>query len=223
LRPDLTVHGYWAQFAKVAVAHLLAVASPGPDFAMVVRQSLAHGRRAAVWTSIGIGTAILVHATYALLGIGILLRTYPVALVSVKFLGAGYLAWIGARALTSRPRRGMAGAPAGAEAELSGPAEPAPGAAWTTGFLTNAFNPKVTLFFVAIFASLIDPATPKLIQAGYGLWMSGTTMAWFSMVSVFFTRDEVRRAFLRGGHWIDRAMGVVLIGLAAALAAASVG
>ena len=217
------MHGYWAQFIKVAVAHMLAVASPGPDFAMVVRQSITHGRRAAVWTSIGIGSAILLHVTYALLGIGILLRTTPVAFTSVKFVGAGYLAWIGAKGLMSRPRLGLSSAPAGAEAALSRPAEPAAHTAWTTGFLTNVFNPKATLFFVAVFASLIDPATPKVIQSGYGLWMSATTMAWFSMVSVVFTRDNVRSAFLRGGHWIDRVMGVVLIGFAVALALASAG
>ena len=215
------MQGYWAQFIKVAVAHMLAVASPGPDFAMVVRQSLAHGRRAAVWTSIGVGTAILVHVTYAVLGIGILLRTTPAAFMAVKLAGAAYLAWIGAKALMSRPRRALPGAPAGSEEDLSRPAEPTRGAAWTTGFLTNAFNPKVTLFFVAIFASVVDPATPKAIQGAYGIWMSAATMAWFCMVSLFFTRESVRAAFLRRGHWIDRAMGVVLIGLAAALALAS--
>jgi threonine/homoserine/homoserine lactone efflux protein len=217
------VHGYWSQFLKVAVAHMLAVASPGPDFAMVVRQSLAHGRRPAIWTSIGIGSAILVHVTYALLGIGILLRTYPVAFTAVKFTGAFYLAWIGAKALMSRPRHGLAEAPFGSKDAILRPAEPGRRAAWTTGFLTNVFNPKATLFFVAIFATLIDPATPRLIQGAYGLWMAVTTMAWFTMVSVFFTRERVRRAFLKGGHWIDRAMGVVLIGLAAGLALVSAG
>jgi threonine/homoserine/homoserine lactone efflux protein len=217
------VHPYWAQFLKVAVAHLLAVASPGPDFAMVVRQSIAHGRRAAVWTSIGIGSAILVHVTYAVLGIGILLRTNPVAFTVVKFVGAGYLAWIGVKGLMSGPRRGMGEAPAAAQAELSRPSEPSPRAAWTTGFLTNVFNPKVTLFFVAIFASVIDPATPRVVQGGYGLWMSASTMAWFTMVSVFLTREDVRSAFLRGGHWIDRAMGAVLVALSVALAVASAG
>jgi RhtB (resistance to homoserine/threonine) family protein len=216
------VHGYWAQFVTVAIAHMLAVASPGPDFAMVVRQSIAHGRRAAIWTSIGIGTAILVHVTYALLGIGLLIRASHFWFTALKIVGAVYLAWIGIKAFRSRPRSEMAAAPAGSEAELSSPAEPSPRAAWVTGFLTNAFNPKVTLFFVAIFATLIAPSTPKWMQAAYGAWMSLATMAWFSMVSMFITRDEIRRAFLRGGHWIDRAMGVVLIGLAVVLALASV-
>ncbi|HEY5227287.1 MAG TPA: LysE family translocator, partial [Opitutaceae bacterium] len=153
------MHGYWAQFAKVAVAHILAVASPGPDFAMVVRQSIAHGRRVAVWTAIGVGSAILVHVTYALLGIGILLRTYPYAFAAVKYSGAAYLAWIGIKALRSRPRSEMPVPSSRASADIANPAIPGTGAAWVSGFLTNIFNPKATLFFVAIFASLIDPAT----------------------------------------------------------------
>ena len=64
--PDLRL-----EFLKVALVHLLAVASPGPDFAIVLRQSLSHGRRAAIWTSVGVGTAILIHVAYSLLGIGL--------------------------------------------------------------------------------------------------------------------------------------------------------
>lgn len=217
------MHGYWPQFVKIAVAHMLAVASPGPDFAMVVRQSLAHGRRAAVWTSVGIGSAILVHVTYALLGIGILLRTYPVAFGAMKYLCAAYLAWIGMRGLMSRPRHAVAESPFGSKAAAERPAEPRPRAAWTTGFLTNVFNPKATLFFVAIFATVVDPLTPKLVQGAYGLWMSATTMGWFAAVSLLFTRDSVRAAFVRAGHWIDRVMGAVLLALAVALALAKVG
>ncbi len=215
------MHGYWPQFLKVALAHLLAVASPGPDFAMVVRQSIAHGRRAAVWTSVGIGSAILVHVSYALLGIGLLLKTYPVAFTAMKVAGAAYLAWIGLKGLMSRPRRDASLSPFGTPGGAARPAAPGPRSAWTTGFLTNVFNPKATLFFVALFASFIDPRTPKAIQGAFGLWMSASTMAWFATVSVFFTRDGVRAAFLRGGHLIDRAMGIVFLGLAAALALAS--
>jgi len=217
------VHGYWAQFAKIALAHILAVAAPGPDFAMVVKQSISHGRRTAVWTAVGIGSAILVHVTYAVLGIGILLRTYPLAFAAVKFAGAGYLAWIGIKALRTRPRHEMAAPPELAEPDLSSPVAPAARAAWVTGFITNLFNPKATLFFVAVFASLMDPATPRVIQAAYGVWMAAWTIGWFAMVAVFFTREKVRRAFLRGGHWIDRAMGAVFLAFAAALAVASAG
>ena len=68
------MHDYWIEFSTVAIAHLLAVASPGPDFAVVLKQSLSHGRRPALYTSVGIGTAILLHVTYSLLGLGLLIR-----------------------------------------------------------------------------------------------------------------------------------------------------
>jgi RhtB (resistance to homoserine/threonine) family protein len=206
------MHDYWIEFSKVAVAHLLAAASPGPDFAIVVKQSLAHGRRTAIWTSLGIGTAILIHVAYSVLGLGLLIRSSELWFAVVKFAGAAYIAWIGVQSLRAKPRDatgGVAGAP------------PSTHGAFATGFLTNALNPKVTLFFVSLFVLVVNPHTPKAVQAGYGLWMSVATMGWFSLVSVFFTRDDVRAAFLRHGHWIDRALGVVFLGFAVSLVFAS--
>jgi len=232
-----------AQFLKVALAHLLALASPGPDFAMVMRQSLAHGRRTAIWTSVGIGSAILVHVTYSLLGIGLLLRESPIAFAVLKYAGAAYLAWIGLKALgvgqiwggrSVSAGAGGTGGAGGAEfaaaradavpsERANHPTASGPRASWVAGFLTNVLNPKATLFIVALFAAVIDPSTPRWIQACYGLWMSVTTLLWFSAVSLLFTKESVRRNFLRAGPWIDRTMGLVLIGFAVALALAKLG
>lgn len=72
-------------------------------------------------------------------------------------------------------------------------------AAFVTGFVTNALNPKATLFFVSLFVMVVSPQTPKLVQLGYGVWMALGTMAWFSLVAVFFTREDVRRGFCGWG------------------------
>ncbi|MEN9662685.1 MAG: Threonine efflux protein [Verrucomicrobiota bacterium] len=201
---------YASEFARIAVAHLLAVASPGPDFAMVLRQSLAHGRRTAVWTSVGIGSAILLHATYCVLGLGLLLLSAAAAFTVLKYAGAAYLTFLGVEGLRSRRRSAD-------NVGLTGGTAPGPRAAFAAGFLTNALNPKAALFFIALFPVVVSPETPKLIQAGYGLWMSLATMAWFSLVSLVFTRETVRRSYLRQGHWIDRALGVVFLTFAAGL------
>lgn len=208
------MHDYWIEFTQVAIAHLLAVASPGPDFAIVVRQSLAHGRRTAIWTSLGVGAAILLHVSYSLLGIGLLLRSSETWFNVVKFAGAAYIAWLGIQSLRSRPREFTATAIETGNV----PASVAQRGAFTVGFLTNALNPKATLFFISLFAMIVSPQTPKLIQSIYGFWMALATAAWFSLVSVLFTRGDVRRRFLRHGHWIDRALGVVFLGLAVSLA-----
>jgi RhtB (resistance to homoserine/threonine) family protein len=210
------MHDLWGEFAKVALAHLLAVASPGPDFAVVLRQSFEHGRRVAVWTAIGIGTGIMLHVGYSLLGLGQLLRGAAVWFTVVKYLGAAYMAWLGIQSLRAAPRRDVA---------LDGDERvtaPNGRSAFATGFFTNALNPKVSLFFIALFAVVVSPSTPKRVQAGYGLWMVLATMAWFSLVAVVFTRARVREAFLRHGHWIDRALGVVFLAFALGLAVADV-
>ncbi len=207
---------YWPEFLTIVIAHALAVASPGPDFALVLRQSLAHGRRVAVWASIGIGSGIAIHVGYCSLGLGLLLKDSPVALNIAKYLGAAYLAWVGAQALRAKPREG--------DMDLSeGDAAPANGAAWLQGFIVNVLNPKAALFFVSLYALRVSPHTPPLFKLGYGVWLVLATMAWFCLVSVLFTQTEVRRRFLRHGHWIDRALGVVFLAFAAALVLAKLG
>ena len=201
---------YLPEFLTIVVAHALAVASPGPDFALVLRQSLAHGRRTALWSSLGIGCGLSVHITYCILGLGYFLKNSEVALATIQYLGAAYLLYVGLQALRARPRAG--------DLELApGPAAPTVGAAWLNGFLVNVLNPKAALFFISLFPLAVSVATPKLVQAGYGVWMTLSTMAWFSFVSVVFTQEKVRRRFLRHGHWIDRGLGVVFIGFAVSL------
>ena len=211
------MHDYWFEFLKVALAHLLAVASPGPDLAIVLKQSLAHGRRTAIWTSIGVGAAISLHVGYSLLGLGLLLRSSELWFAIVKYAGATYIAWLGVQSLRAKPRDASA-APAD-----SAPDAPSTRGAFAAGFFTNALNPKCTLFFISLFVLVVDPRTPKIIQAGYGAWMVVATMGWFSLVSVFFTREAVRARFLRYGHWIDRVLGVVFLAFAARLALAALG
>lgn len=215
---------YWPEFLTIMVAHLLAVASPGPDFALVLRQSLAHGRRTAIWSSIGIGCGICVHITYSLLGLGYFLKNSAVALTTVKWLGAAYLAWVGIQAIRAQARtgdidvgRGLSPTSTGTVGRKARPTSPTSRAAWLTGFLVNVLNPKAALFFISLFPLAVSVHTPKLVQAGYGLWMTVTTAGWFCFVSVVFTREEVRRSFLRHGHWIDRALGVIFLGFAVSL------
>lgn len=206
---------YWLEFGKVAVAHALALISPGPDFAIVLRQSLHHGRRTALWTSAGIATAILLHVTYCLFGIALLVRGSEVWFNLFKYAGAAYLAWLGVQSLRARPR-------VAAIDDHAEPTVPGDRQAFVTGFMTNALNPKVSLFFLALFAVVISAHTPRLVQAGYGAWTAVLTFVWFAFVSVLFTRPAVTRVFLRHGHWIDRVLGLVFLAFAVSLALATV-
>ncbi|OAI88543.1 LysE family translocator [Pseudomonas putida] len=197
---------YWAEFLTVALIHLLAVASPGPDFAVVVRESVTHGHRAGTWTAFGVGTAIFLHVGYSLLGIGLIVSQSIMLFNALKWAAAAYLVYIGFKALRARP------AAAGEAVQVS-TVERTPRAAWIAGFMTNGLNPKATLFFLSLFTVVIDPHTPLLVQAGYGVYLALATGLWFCLVAMLFSQARVRATFARMGHWFDRAMGAVLIAL----------
>ncbi len=206
-------HPYLHEFGVLAGLHFLAVTAPGPDFAMVVRQSLKFDRGSGVRTSLGISLGIVFHSAYCLLGVGWLLASSDVALTTVKSLGAAYLAWIGIHTFRSTP-------PAGADdppIEIRRPQAEAR-AAVLGGFLTNVLNPKAVLFFLALFSVVVNPRTPLVLRAAYCAWMGFATFLWFCCVSIFFSQTGVRRAFVSFGPWMMRILGSAFLVLAARLA-----
>ncbi|MGX1125158.1 LysE family translocator [Pseudomonas sp. HLS-6 TE3448] len=198
---------YWAEFLTVALIHLLAVASPGPDFAVVVRESVTHGRRAGTWTAFGVGTAIFLHVGYSLLGIGLIVSQSIMLFNALKWLAAAYLLYIGFKALRARPAK------PGSDEVQAATVERTPRGAFVAGFMTNGLNPKATLFFLSLFTVVINPHTPLLVQAGYGVYLALATGLWFCLVAMLFSQQRVRAGFARMGHWFDRAMGAVLVAL----------
>lgn len=207
---------YWQEFLLIATAHLLAVASPGPDFAIVMRQSLIFGRKPAIVTSIGIGLAIYVHVAIALIGVGALIKGTLWLFTSIKVAGALYLGYIGLQAIRAKKSEG------GLNQNESTNEKMPLSKAFRQGFITNVLNPKATLFFFSLFSSLISSSTPLKIQAIYGVWMAFATGAWFTSLSFLLSHQRVRQFFGNFGHWIDRILGVFLIGLALVLLFAQV-
>ncbi|MDP4547504.1 LysE family translocator [Marinobacter sp. MDS2] len=203
------MQNYWLEFLTVALIHLLAVASPGPDFAVMLRQAITQTRRNALLSAVGIGLGILLHVGYSLLGIGLIIQQSVMLFTVLKVIGALYLLWIAWHCLRAKP--------GGIHVETKNGKVQSGWAAFRLGFLTNVLNPKATLFFVSLFSVVINPETPVLLQAGYGFYMAVATGLWFTLVALFFTHPRVRRGFNRFGHWLDRVMGGVLVLLAGQL------
>lgn len=214
----LSAHG--AEFLALASIHLLAVLAPGPDFAVTVHQSLRYGRRAGVCTALGIGAGISVHVLYTLLGVGALIHAWPWLLQLAQLLGGGYLLYLGAMFIwrasgaPATPEAGEAVNEAGdtaANAAVNATATRSARQSWWLGFWTNATNPKATLFFLAVFTTVVSTATPLQVQILYGLWMCAVNAAWFVLVSLLFTNPSIRKRFLRCRAVLERLMGALLL------------
>src|SRR5579871_852922 len=97
------MHTYLAEFITVASLHLLAVMSPGPDFVLISRNSLVYSRKTGIYSALGLALGISVHITYSLIGIGYIISKSILIFSTIKFLGAGYLIYIGYKSLRAKP------------------------------------------------------------------------------------------------------------------------
>ncbi len=202
----------WSIFSAVVIAHALGVASPGPDFAVVVRQSLKHGSRSGMITALGIGCGIVFHFTWGMLGLSWIIQKMPALLDIMRLGGAALLIWIGYRSLqlgAASPSRTAAVPP-----------QPESGRrAFTIGLATNVLNVKAMLFFVALCASVISAGASTQLKLALGAWLSLATVAWFSLIAFSVGQTWLRVRLARRALLIDRTMGLILIAMALALLA----
>ncbi|RST18079.1 LysE family translocator [Streptomyces sp. WAC05374] len=195
----------------VAVITVLAVVSPGADFAMVVRNSYLHGRTTGLFAAAGVAAGVLVHVTYTMLGVGLLIAANTALFTAIKLAGAAYLVHIGLRTFFSR---------ADVTVDLAGERSLSRWGALRTGFLTNVLNPKTTLFVVSTFTQVVGPDTARWQQGAYGLFMSLTHLVWFGLVALFFSHSRLRTSMLRAQKALNRAIGATLVGLGITLGVA---
>lgn len=197
---------YLSIFLTVALAHLLAVVSPGPDFIMITRNSLIYSRRTGIYSAVGLGLGILVHVFYSLVGIGFIISQSIVLFNIIKFIGAGYLIYIGYKSLTAKATKIDISARSHKE-DISRLA------AIRIGFITNVTNPKATLFFLSLFTIVITPSTPLFIKILMGTEMSIVTFLWFALVAYLTSHHIVKDRISGIQHFAEKFIGVVLIAL----------
>jgi len=196
------------EYFTILSVFTIGAISPGPDFAMVLRQSVIHGRKEAIYTSLGISFALLVHGAYTILGLGIIISQSLILFTMLKYAGAAYLLWLGISAFLSKVPKAID------DEKSETPTSISPIKAFTIGFLTNLLNPKAMLFFVSLFTIIISFDTQVLHKVFYVISMSIILFLWFSLVSIFFTTQKMRNSFYKLGKWFNRITGLALIFLA---------
>lgn len=183
--------------------HLLAAASPGPDFILVSQQTLSHGRRSGFMCSLGIALGLSVHIIYSALGLAAIIANSTTALWFIKIIGGCYLLYLGYQGLRAKQ----------IETDTRHKLEKERSAINTVikGFFCNALNPKAPIYFVALFTLVLSPDLPVFHLMVYGIWLMVLQLLWFSAVVIMLSHPHINQKFLRFGHWIDRTLGGVMI------------
>jgi threonine efflux protein len=194
----------------ISSIHLLAAASPGPDFILVSQQTLSHGKKSGFMCSIGIALGLSIHIIYSALGLAAIIANSSTTLWVIKILGGSYLLYLGYQGIRAKASEAITKKD-DANQSLKRSSIKNIG----VGFLCNALNPKAPIYFVALFTVVLSPDLPLLHLFIYGLWMMALQLAWFSSVVILLSRPKINEKFQRLGHWIDRILGgaMIVIGL----------
>ena len=223
-------------------AGLVLNLTPGPDVMFIVANAVRGGLRAGVAAALGIGAGCLVHVTAAAAGVSALLAASSTAFSVLKWVGALYLVWVGVQMLRGALKRPAAPAAAGADTskriaagadgagaegqsdvKSTAPAQPAAsgGSVFRRGFLTNALNPKVALFFLAFVPQFIAPGTahPGWVFGVLGLLFTFNgllvCLGWALVAAWAARRADALR---RGMRWLDGVAGGLFMAFGVKLA-----
>lgn len=191
----------------------IAIASPGPATLMAINNSLAHGKRSAIWSSLGNASGLFCLSSAAMLGLGALLASSEWLFNAVKFIGAGYLFYLGIKQLFKKGPM----LPDGIQDDLK-ESRPTRSKLYKAAFLTAVTNPKATMFFTALFPQFIDQSAALLPQflilTSIFMALSVSSLSLYAALASRAKGVLTRPALSR---WVSRVVGSTFIGFGAAI------
>ena len=192
------------EFLTIAILHFFAVSSPGPDFIIVTRQSIRSGRTAAIFTSLGIASGILVHSFAAMTGLTYIISSNPLVFLYLKIIASIYLGYLGFISIfnSSSITQYTSDQSTSNQNFLY---------SYRIGFITNVLNPKAILFFITVFSIVVDSSTSVLSLGIYGAYMSIATFIWFTFVSYIFTNTTLINKYRNSLPILEKILGCILL------------
>ncbi|MEU3453936.1 LysE family translocator [Micromonospora sp. NPDC006766] len=206
----------WSSYASFLVFALVLVLIPGPDFAVVTRNTLAAGRRRGRWSAIGVTASNAVQGSIAAAGLGALITRSQPLFEMIRWAGVAYLVYLGVQAGRSAWR--------GSYPPLAGAPASTPGQALTgfrQGFLSNITNPKVLAFYLAVLPQFLGPSASVGMLLAFALSHAVLSLAYLIVLVGALNRMRVLLSRRRVRRWLDGLTGVALLGFGARLAAES--
>jgi threonine/homoserine/homoserine lactone efflux protein len=196
----------------LATVHLIALMSPGPDFALVVQNASRHGRHTGIAIAVGLSCGILLHSILSLTGISYLVHQYPILFIALEIGGGSYLLYLGCLSLHST----VTGWNATPSAPHSAPLTllfHSHRQAFTRGLMTNILNPKALVFFISLMSTLVPASmsiTGKLI-ALIILW--GLSFCWFGSLVWMLSMPKLQLRLQHASRYIDMLCGLIFSGI----------
>ena len=191
---------------SLALVCMMGAMSPGPSLAVVLKHSLSGGMKNGMLAALSHGFGVGLYAAASLLGLGALMLQFPTVYQFLVYLGAAYLAYLGLKILFSKPN----------DSELNiQQSEVSSSKALQDGFAIAFLNPKLAIFFLALFSQFIDPENLTL---NIGVIMCLTVFVidtgWYLLVALLTEVSKKRFGFTKSSPWLDKILAVVFIGLA---------
>jgi threonine/homoserine/homoserine lactone efflux protein len=191
---------------SLALVCMMGAMSPGPSLAVVLKHSLSGGMKNGMLAALSHGVGVGFYAAASLLGLGALMMQFPTVYQVLVYLGAAYLAYLGIKILLAKPS-----AEELQVAQQSGSAQQA----LQDGFAIAFLNPKLAVFFLALFSQFIDPVN---LTFQVGMIMCLTVLlidtGWYLLVAALTELSKKRFGFTKSSPWLDKILAVVFIGLA---------
>ena len=179
------------------IAHFLAVASPGPDTLIIIRQSLNYGRRGGFLTALGIGCGILIHSYLAIFGISSLIFQFDFIKDIIIVFGSVYLIYLGLLSIFDNSK-------------LQDKNTNSKNNSFLVGLVTNILNLKAFIFFVSIFGIISNEINLYYMHL-LAIYFSIATFIWFYVLSVMLSVENVRRRYLSYSFILNKCIGFIFI------------
>lgn len=199
-----------ALISSILGIHILAWLTPGPLFVLILRNSLIYSRKTGVWTALGIAIGNLVHITYSVTGIALIISTSSIVFNVVKFLGVGYLTYLGIKTIFIRSKTQN-------PTHLTENKNISAVQGIKTGFLANILSPKASLFYASIFATVLSLNPPLWVIVFLMITMPLNSFIMASILSTFFAHKKIRSFYSNYQNIINKCLGIILILLAAVI------
>lgn len=196
-----------AIFATVALAHFLALLSPGPDFVLIVKSSIKHGGKKSIGVAAGIASANAVYISLCLAGVGSILAASVTIMVGLKIAGGLFLIYLAFMALKAKKSSCAELAAFSTEHEEIGTTV---AKEFFTGFMSGILNPKNLLFYLSLFTVVLTSDVSFAFKLGLAVWMTLVVFLWDVAIIYFLSTNQVCQKFSKAAYYIDKFTGALL-------------